>query len=108
MSNSVPHEDWTSVAASADGAKLVAAGNSGIFVSQSARSPFLNIELLNSNIILSWPVPSTDFVLEQNSDLTPASWMNVTNTPILNLTNLQNEVILSLSNSFGFYRLATH
>jgi len=107
VSNSVPNEDWTSVATSADGAKLVAAGDGGIFVSQSARSPFLNIELLNSNIILSWPVPSTDIVLKQNSDPSSASWMDVTNTPILNFTNLQDEVILSLSNGAGFYRLAT-
>jgi hypothetical protein len=50
-------------------------------------------------------VPSTNFVLQQNPDLTAIGWENLTNTPVLNLTNLQNEVILSPSNSSGFFRL---
>jgi hypothetical protein len=31
----------------------------------------------------------------------------MTNQPVLNLTNLQNEVMLSPSSSSGFYRLKT-
>ena len=40
--------------------------------------------------MLSWVVPSTKYVLQQSFDL--ISWTTVTNTPVLNLTNLQNEV----------------
>ncbi|MDD5141364.1 MAG: hypothetical protein PHY43_14030 [Verrucomicrobiales bacterium] len=43
--------------------------------------------------------------MQQSSDLT--SWADVTNAPVLNLTNLQNEVLLSPSNSSSFYRLKT-
>jgi hypothetical protein len=50
-------------------------------------------------------VPSTDFVMQQSSDL--GSWMDMTNKPVLNLTNLQNEVILSPTGSNVFYRLKT-
>jgi hypothetical protein len=58
-----------------------------------------------SNLNVSWIIPSTNFVLQQSSDL--ASWTDVTNPPVLNLTNLQNEVVLSPTGSSGFYRLKT-
>ncbi|HEY5298864.1 MAG TPA: hypothetical protein VIK59_13235 [Verrucomicrobiae bacterium] len=48
-------------------------------------------------------MPSTNFVLQQSSDL--ISWSSVTATPALNLTNLNNELMLSPSNSNGFFRL---
>jgi len=54
-----------------------------------------------------WIVPSTNFVLQQNLDLTTTNWTDVTNPPALNLTNLQNEVILTPTNNSAFYRLKT-
>ena len=50
-------------------------------------------------------MPSTNFVMQQSPDL--CSWTDMTTTPVLNLTNLQNEVILPLTGSNGFYRLKT-
>jgi hypothetical protein len=44
--------------------------------------------------------------LEQNSDLTTTNWTDVTNVPVLNFTNLQDEVTLPLLASNCFYRLA--
>jgi hypothetical protein len=52
-------------------------------------------------------VPSTDFGLQENLDLATTNWLDLTNTPVLNLTNLHNEVILSPTGSSGFYRLMT-
>ena len=108
MSNSVPDNILTSVASSADGSKLVAVTfNGGIYTSQSIPAPLMNIALSSSNLDLSWLVPSTNFELQQNSDLSMANWVTVTNTPMLNLTNLQNEVVLSPTDSSGFFRLKT-
>jgi len=111
-SNNVASQGWYSVASSADGNKLVAASFYGIgdalgniYTLQTTPSPQLNIAPLSNNFALSWIIPSTNFVLQQSSDL--ASWVDVTNTPALNLTNLQNKVTLSPSNSSGFYRLKT-
>jgi hypothetical protein len=117
-SNNVPVQYWTCVASSADGHKLVAATagdpstntpgetvGGGIWISQSTPAPQLNIATANTNLDLSWIVPSTNFVMQQSSDL--GSWMDMTNKPVLNLTNLQNEVMLSPSSSRGFYRLKT-
>ena len=43
--------------------------------------------------------------MQQCSDL--GSWTNLTNQPVLNLTNLQNEVVLVPPGSNIFYRLKT-
>lgn len=103
--------DWTSnsapsygiaLASSADGNKLAAATYDAIYTTYSTPSPELNI---SSSGTLSWIVPSTNFVVQYNSDLLSTTWINLTNTPTLNLANLQDEIHFSPSNSMGFYRL---
>jgi hypothetical protein len=44
-------------------------------------------------------------VLQETPDLTSGSWTTVTNVPALNLTNLQDQISLSATNSGGFFRL---
>src|ERR1017187_206159 len=113
ISNAVPDESWLSVASSADGEKLVLVAmvdqsyNPGhVYTSQTTPSPVLNIKpASNNNLALSWIVPSTNFVMQQSSDL--SDWTEMTNSPVLNLTNLQDEVILSPPGSNIFYRLKT-
>jgi hypothetical protein len=106
VSNNAPSLYWKSVASSADGSKLMAvAYDGGIWTSQSTPAPQMNIMPTNGNLALSWIVPSTNFVIQQSPDL--SSWTDMTNPPVLDLTSLQNEVILSPTNSSGFYRLKT-
>ena len=94
---------------SADGNKLFATAGvypSGqIFASCFIPEPQLNLSPSGSNLTVSWIIPSTNFVLQQSPDL--SGWTDLTDTPALNLTNLQDEVILSPTNSSGFYRLKT-
>jgi photosystem II stability/assembly factor-like uncharacterized protein len=105
-SNVSPSTNWTAVASSADGNKLVAVANGGgIYTSQFIPLPLINITPTNANLALSWIIPSTNFVLQQSPDL--SSWTDMTDTPAFNLTNLQDEVVLSPTNSSGFYRLKT-
>lgn len=112
-----------SIASSADGAKLVlipgevfqtfdnttyaTVYSDVIWISCSTPSPQVNIAPSGGNCILSWTVPSTNFVLQQNLDLTTAGWVTLTNTPTLNLTNLNDEVTVSPTNSSGFFRIVT-
>jgi hypothetical protein len=63
----------------------------------------LNIALANNDLTLSWLVPSTNFLLEQSSDL--SNWMGLSNAPALNLTNLHDEVVVPITAGHGFYRL---
>ena len=114
-----PVKDWTCVASSRDGHGLVgsacvdpfspyqSAWNGGICTSQNTPAPSINIRSDNNKLLLSWLVPSTGFTLQQNSDLNTANWTDATNLPVLNLTNLQEEVTMPLPGSNCFYRLAT-
>ena len=106
MSNAAPAlQIWNSVASSADGGLLVAANEGGIWTSQTTPSPSINISPTDGNLLFSWTLPSTNFVLQQSADL--VSWTDVTNPHALNFTNLQNQVTLPPSNRSGFYRLKT-
>jgi hypothetical protein len=100
---------WHGIASSADGGRWVVAdaGPGGIWISQTTPAPQLNLALSGGHLTASWIVPSTNFVLQQNLDLTTTHWTDVTNLSALNLTNLQYQVGLLPSNSSGFYRLAT-
>jgi hypothetical protein len=112
VSNKVQSTAWTCAAMSADGNKLIASVGSpsttgGIYVSQTTPSPVLNLATVNGQSTLSWIIPSMNFTLQQNSNLLAGDWQDMTNVPALNLTNLENQVTLSATNSSGFYRLAT-
>ena len=113
VSNSAPVSyvpNYSRIASSADGCKMFAAryGSLGICTCQITPASTLNINSsASTGAVLSWLVPSTNFVLQQNSDLSTTNWTDVTDTPVLNLTNLQNQVILSPSGSNVFYRLKT-
>jgi BNR-Asp box repeat len=99
---------WSSVAMSADGSKSVAVARpGGIYTLQTIPSPSLNLAPGKDNLALSWIVPSTNFLLQQSSDLAASNWSVVTNLPVFNFTNLQNQVILPLSDGKVFYRLKT-
>jgi len=96
--------DFHSAASAADGNKLTVGGGR-IYTLQTTPAPQMRVAPVNSNIKLSWIVPSTNFALQQSSNL--VSWADVTNAPVLNLTNLQEEVTMPLPGSNCFYRLAT-
>jgi hypothetical protein len=93
---------WNGVALSADSGKLFAANTSpgAIWTSQTTPMPQLNI---TPDFKISWLMPSTNFVLQQSSDL--SNWIDVTDAPALNLCMLQDEIVLSPTNNSGFYRL---
>lgn len=110
MTNGIAH-----LACSSDGAVLIAATGSGspthgpvggIYVKRSLQLPMLNIVASNA-LVLSWLVPSTNFSLQQTSNLFAGSWVAVTNTPILNTADLQNQITLPLPAVPTFYRLST-
>jgi len=102
------NQEWGAVAASADGGKLFAAagyysGANPIYFSQSVRSPWANIMPTNGHVMISWFVPSTNFILLQSSNL--LKWTTVTNKPVFNTNSVQDDVTLVLTNKPRFYRL---
>lgn len=105
ISNNVPSAVWRSVASSSDGCKMIAGRSSGIWAVQTTPTPQLNLTPSPTNFVISWIIPSTNFVLQQSSDL--ISWSSITDTPTLNLTYLNNELSISPTIGIGFYRLST-
>jgi len=109
VSNTIPSLTWAGVSSSADGGKLVAVsggyylGRAPLYTLQYVISPSLLASSTGSNLTVSWIKPSTNFVLQVSSDL--QNWSSITNNPTLNLSNLQNQVILATTNNVGFYRL---
>ena len=112
-SNDVPPAVWTAFACSADGNTLVAAAEpegstgGGIWVSKMPPSPHLNVISLNGNLNFSWIVPSTNMVLELSLNLSPVNWSILTNSPSLNLANLQEQLTLRSTNGHAFFRLVS-
>ena len=112
-----PVKIWTGVACSADGGKWVGSASyspfapfpsaqvGGIYRSQTTPAPWMNLAPAGNHLTASWIVPSTNFVLQRSPDL--FNWTDMTNLPGLNLTNLQEEVVLSPANGSGFFRLKT-
>ena len=97
---------WKSIATSADGNRLAAVVyRGGIWVAQTMPSPRLNFTTANAALKVSWMVPSTNFVIQQSTDF--QNWTDATNAPTLNLTNLQNEIVLPSAGGNYFYRLKT-
>lgn len=106
-SNTPPtSQSFSCIASSADGGQLVGAVETGgIYVLRTVRPPLLKVAETGSGLLLDWLVPCTNFVLQQSTDL--LSWVEVTNSPSLNLTNLHYQVMLSQTNESAFYRLAS-
>jgi hypothetical protein len=97
------------MALSADGAQGVAVQYSGaegiLTFSAGPRRPFLNSASLGNKLTLSWLVPSSDFALQESSDLYSPNWTTLSATPTLNETNLHYEVSVPSPADTRFYRL---
>ena len=106
-SNNVPPNGFSvGVAMSADGGILVAAPlGDRPYEARSIVSPVLHVNPAGPNTVLGWIVPSTNFILQQSADL--VTWAAVTNVPVLNCTNLQEQVAVTATNGAAFYRLTT-
>ena len=71
---------------------------------QTLGSPILTIRQTGpSTVEISWPAPSTGFVLQQNNNLTTTNWTTVTNS--VTSSGGTNEVFVSPPTGNEFYRL---
>jgi hypothetical protein len=107
-----PLTNWSAMAGSADGNTLVAASMNGggdylgfFYTCHLPPAPELKLTSQGQNHIISWTLPPRKFVLQQNSDASTSNWMGVTTAPLLNYTNLQNQVTIPKTPASTFYRL---
>jgi hypothetical protein len=55
---------------------------------------------LTNTAVVSWPSPSTGYVLQQTSSLTPANWMTAPETPVDNGTTVSVTINPPVANLF--------
>jgi len=103
---------WYAVASSADGSNIVAVGYHAICTLRWPApapplppSPQLAVGLSGASLGLSWLVPSSRFVLQQNSELGSTNWLDVPTPPTLDFTNLHHRVTLPPSLGSSYFRL---
>jgi hypothetical protein len=65
----------------------------------------LAVGLSGATLGLSWLVPSTRFVLQQNSDVGSTNWVDVPTSPTLDYTNLHQGLTLTPSLGTSYFRL---
>jgi hypothetical protein len=70
---------------------------------QTEGAPLLTITRSGPSVIVSWPSPSTGFVLQETASLGNAVWTNVAQTPVDNGTNKSVTITPPVGNKF--YRL---
>jgi len=74
-------------------------------VSSTVASPFLTIGPGGgNNVLLTWPAPSTGFVLQQKTNISSTNWAVVTTVPTM--TGGSNRVTLPTASNRMFFRLA--
>jgi photosystem II stability/assembly factor-like uncharacterized protein len=98
---------WSVVASSADGGRLAATGQNagGIYLSQILTEPELTLERSGANLLFTWPIASTNYVLQQNTGITTTNWTNLTNAPQNIYTNLESRLTIAAPATNRFYRL---
>lgn len=75
-----------------------------LFAVQTPGAPLLSISRTPTNsVLISWPSPSTGFVLQQNANLTTTNWTTVPQTPVDNGTNVT--VIIYPPTGSWYFRL---
>lgn len=102
---------WTGTM-SADGGEIIVeqtSGSGGLtnWIGHATPSPRLNIQTTNGNLGISWLLPSTNFVLQQNADIATSNWVTIPGDPTLNFTNLNQEISVPVTTSNAFFRLTT-
>ena len=69
--------------------------------------PLLNIAPDGVNVLLSWPVTDSGYILQVTPDLSsPTNWSNLSYT--VTIVGGQNTVTNSSSNGNAYYRLISH
>jgi hypothetical protein len=75
-----------------------------VSAAQSPGSPWLTIKRTGTNTVLvSWPSPSTGFILEQTSDLNTTNWVTAPQAPADDGTT--RSIIVNPPTGNRFYRL---
>jgi hypothetical protein len=107
LTNAVPFEAGSSYSVRVENARDLA-GNAmnsvTLTFTAGGDAPSLAISLSGGDVTISWPAPSTGFVLEENNDLTgAAAWTPVSGTPTV--VAGRNTLTVTRAGTMKFFRL---
>jgi hypothetical protein len=99
---------WQGAATSADAHRWMgySAGSATLAIGSSKPTPVLEIARTNANVTVSWLMPSSALVLEQNELLHGGNWSAVPDAPGMDPDTLRYKVSVSTSNNSSFFRLS--
>jgi hypothetical protein len=87
----------------AGGSYTLDGGFWGIFAAvQTPGSPLLTVKAAFPNVVISWPVSTSTFTLQQNGNLTTSNWANVGQSVVV--TNGSNTVTVPAAGN-AYFRL---
>ena len=82
----------------------IAGGKVSGYLARANLAPRLTITLTSTNtVMVSWPSPTTDFTLQENSNLNAANWVVPSET--VNSNSSIKFIIVNPSSGDRFYRL---
>jgi hypothetical protein len=88
----------------AGGGYSLTGGFWSLYAVSTPGAPRLTLTLTSTNtVLISWPSPSTGFVLQQNSNLASTNWVNAPQTPADNGTSVS--IVVNPPTGNLFYRL---
>lgn len=93
------------IAGMSGGSYSLAGGFWGLIAVPTPGAPLLSIfRTATNSVVITWPAPSTGFVLQQNSAIGTTNWANLTTTNIV--VGGQNQVTISAPKGIQFFRLS--
>jgi hypothetical protein len=107
VTNSPPLDYWVQALSSADGNRVLAFKNRNLWASVETNQPVLAIQRTTDSARISWIVPSLAERLQVADDFLSNTWLEVTNVPVLNTSNLNYEVTSPVLTGRAFFRLHT-
>ena len=90
---------WYSAASAADGNQLVLTGG------EAAPAPVLSISHQADEVVLSWPVSSGSFIVQQTVGISAPQWEEVTNA--ISIVGSENQLRIPAAAANNFFRLKT-
>jgi photosystem II stability/assembly factor-like uncharacterized protein len=92
-------------ASSADGNSLIVLSSYAMYALKTTPTPTLDFSQMTEGLSLSWTVPSSDFVLQENSEPSATGWTDVTAQPKVDPATEQHKVFVPCAGGARYYRL---
>ena len=103
LSGTIGQQDASGAASS--GNYSITGGFWSLYAVQTTGAPLLTITPSGNRAIISWPSPSTGFLLQTNGNISTTNWVNYTGSIVTNVPGTNNSVTINPPTGKLFFRL---